>query len=364
MIVVGTRPEAIKLAPVLRELRRRGRLEPVVVSTGQHSDLLDQTLAAVDVRPDVELRVMTAGQSPNDVVEKVMARLPAAIERLAPAVVLVQGDTTTVLAAALVAYHLSVPVAHVEAGLRTWDEANPFPEEMNRQLVDRLSRWCFAPTDGSRDNLLREAIPPERIHVTGNTAVDAILWAFARSQRRLPADHLLVTLHRRESFGECLREILAGIRTFLDEVADAEAIWPVHPNPSVRRAAEEIAGDCDRFHLEAPVDYLDFAGMLGSCRLVITDSGGIQEEAPSLGCRALVARETTERPEGVEAGINRIVGRTRQSVRDGLVEAWRLGRREGPLPHPSPYGDGRASERIADILESACAGGAVTSADP
>jgi UDP-N-acetylglucosamine 2-epimerase (non-hydrolysing) len=349
--VLGTRPEAIKMAPVVRALARHGDLQPVVVSSGQHAELLQSALVPLGLRPDHDLGVMTADQSLSEVTARVLDRLPPLLRALGPAALLVQGDTTTALAAALAAFQEGVAVGHVEAGLRSHDLAQPFPEEANRQLIDRLCRWCFAPTERSVANLLAERIDPGIVHRTGNTAVDSLLWALEQSPSEgveaSEPPFVLLTLHRRESFGEPLREILAGLGDFLEVEMGAHAVWPVHPNPAVLRAAERCHPRVERV---APVDYLGFARLLRRARVVLTDSGGIQEEGPSLGKPVLVARDVTERPEGIESGHNRLVGRTRGSVAGGLREAWAKPRYRGAIPAPNPYGDGRAAERIVDIL--------------
>jgi UDP-N-acetylglucosamine 2-epimerase (non-hydrolysing) len=350
VLIVGTRPEAVKMAPVYRALLRTG-LQPVLISTGQHRELLETALAPLGLAPDHELAVMTEGQTLNEIAARVLERLAPLLERERPAALLVQGDTTTSFAAALCAYHLRIPVGHVEAGLRTYDHEHPFPEEANRQLADRLCRWCFAPTEGARRNLLSEKIDPAVIHVTGNTAVDSLLWILEKegaAEMREP--YLLVTLHRRESFVEPLRALAGAVRDFLDRTPDATALWPVHPNPNVVRVAEELLAGVGRILLIPPMGYAGFARALAGCRIVLTDSGGIQEEAPSLGKIVLVARETTERPEALEGGRNRLVGRDREAVARALEEAWEEPPYAGLLPAPNPYGDGRAGERIAEIL--------------
>lgn len=349
-VIVGTRPEAIKMAPVYRALVAGRAVRPVLVSSGQHRELLRGALSALDLAAELDLDVMGMDQTPNQVLARVVERLEPLLENLRPAAVLVQGDTTTVLAATLAAFHAHVPVGHVEAGLRTHDLENPFPEEANRQLVDRLARWCFAPTEGAARHLQHESIASERIYVTGNTGVDSVLWATERSTFRVARNTLLLTLHRRESFGAAMDSILLGIREFLELTPDARVVWPVHPNPNVAAAADRVLGDHARVQRIEPLDYLAFAGALRSCRLVLTDSGGIQEEAPSLGKTVLVARDTTERPEAVGAGLNRLIGRSSGAVRDALVTAWKAPEYCGVLPAPNPYGDGRAGERIAQIL--------------
>ncbi len=350
-IVVGTRPEAVKMAAVHQAIAKSDTLHPLLISTGQHRELLDTALRPFGLVPDEELKVMTPGQSVNQVLTRVIDRIGPLFERMKPGAVLVQGDTTTVLAASLAAYHLRIPIGHVEAGLRTYDHDHPFPEEANRQLVDRLARFCFAPTESARQNLLSERIAEERIFVTGNTVIDALLFAAGRSRYACAPGTVLLTLHRRESFGEHLENILLGVRDFLEQVDEARVLWPVHPNPHVMGAARAVLSEHARVALCEPLDYLDLAGALASCRLVLTDSGGLQEEGPSLGKIVLVARETTERPEGLSQGRNRLVGRTRRGVERALIDAFSEAPYTGPIPAPSPFGDGRAGERIAEILE-------------
>jgi len=338
------------MAPVFRALKAAG-LEPVLISTGQHRELLETAFGPLGLTPDHELSVMTAGQTLNQIASRVLERLPPLLEQVRPAALLVQGDTTTTLASALCAYHVDIPVGHVEAGLRTFDHRNPFPEEANRQLVDRICRWCFAPTEASRQHLLAEKIDPATVHVTGNTAVDSLLWILERGATPEKSG-LLVTLHRRESFGEPLRSLVGAVRDFLESTPEATALWPVHPNPNVMRVAEEMLAGVDRVSLVAPMGYAEFARALAGCRIVLSDSGGIQEEGPSLGKTVLVARETTERPEALASGKNRLVGRDRERVARALAEAWAEEPYAGPLPAPNPYGDGQAGERIAEILRA------------
>ena len=349
-LIVGTRPEAIKMAPVHRALRTSAELDPILISTGQHRELLQSALEPLELSPDHDLDVMTPNQSAADVIARVVERLSKLLQQIEPSALLVQGDTTSVLAAGLAAYSMRIPVGHVEAGLRTYDHDHPFPEEANRQMVDRISRWCFVPTEGARQNLLGERIAEDRVHLTHNTAVDAILWARDRSSYECAPDTLLITLHRRESFGQPLVEILSGVCDFLEAKPEARALWPVHPNPNVREAVESLGGREKRIELVEPMDYLSFAGAIATCRLAISDSGGVQEEAPSLGKRVLVAREQTERPEAVDSGQNILVGRDRERVRDTLLAHWSEAPYAGSLPAPNPYGDGHAGERIAEIL--------------
>ena len=350
-VVIGTRPEAIKMAPVYRALAEHPDLTPILVSTGQHTDLLRTALAAFGLAPDHELQVMTPAQSLAATAARILDRFAPLLDELKPAAVLVQGDTTTALAAGLTAFYAKVPVGHIEAGLRTYDFENPFPEEANRQLVDRVSTWCFPPTDAAKGHLLAERIDEAKIHVTGNTGIDALLWALERAAPR-PASEpfVLLTLHRRESFGEPLRDIVGGLLDFLDAVPDARLVWPVHPNPAVVALAQESFGQHPRVSLIAPQEYLTFAGYLATCRCILSDSGGIQEEAPSLGKRVLIARETTERPEAVDSGQNRLIGRDRRRVYEELVRAWREPVYAGPIPAANPYGDGNASRRLVEVL--------------
>ena len=350
VLVVGTRPEAVKMAPVHRALERCDGLTPVLVSTGQHRELLESAFQPLGLVPDHNLDVMTANQTTADVMARVLTGLSALLGEISPAALLAQGDTTSVLSASMAAYFMHVPVGHIEAGLRTYDHEHPFPEEGNRQLADRISRWCFAPTAGSCENLRSERIDEDRIFETGNTAVDAILYAREKSTYRCEPDSLLITLHRRESFGDPLVEILGGICDFLEATPNARALWPVHPNPKVREAIDRLGDRTARIECVGPMDYLSFSGAIATCRLVVSDSGGVQEEAPSLGKRVLVAREQTERPEALESGMNRLVGRTRDGVRTALVESWDLPAYEGALPAPNPYGDGHSGDRIVEIL--------------
>jgi UDP-N-acetylglucosamine 2-epimerase (non-hydrolysing) len=353
------------MAPVYRALDGHTRLRPVLVSTGQHADLLDSAFSAFGLTPRADLAVMTPGQSLAETASRILGRLPAVLRAEAPAAVLVQGDTTTAFAAGLAAYYERIPVGHIEAGLRTGDLDNPFPEEANRQLVDRLCRWCFAPTEASRDALLLERIPAERVSVTGNTGIDALLQTLADLPPRPPSDpFVLMTLHRRESFGEPLADILDGLTAFLDAEPTARVVWPVHPNPDVGKVADAKVGGHPRVTRIPPQGYREFAALMADCKLMLTDSGGVQEEAPSLGKRVLIARDTTERPEAVTTGQNRLVGRTRLRIHEELLRAWSEPSFGGPIPVANPYGDGRAGERLVAILDRDLAGGPTESTTP
>lgn len=360
--IIGTRPEAIKMAPVIRALAARPEaIESIVCSTGQHREMLRQALDLFGIVPDVDLDLMTPGQTPTQVAARLLARLEPLLDDLRPDWILVQGDTTTVMASAIAAHHARVRIGHVEAGLRTGDRWNPFPEEMNRVLTDHLADLCFAPTERARRALLREGIPEERIRVTGNTVVDALQWIMRQPSfadpmalEELPngTDLVLVTAHRRESFGEPLRRICQA----LGEIARAgqgqwHLVYPVHPNPQVQRPVYEALGATPGITLLPPLDYLTLLRLLARSKLVLTDSGGIQEEAPTFGVPVLVLREATERPEGIDAGVARLVGTDTGRI---VAEALRL--LTDPAAHAAmaravnPYGDGRASERIVGAL--------------
>lgn len=347
LVVLGTRPEAVKLAPVVAALRRRGR-RVLVASTGQHRALLDGALAAFGLRPDADLRLMRPGQDHTDLTARVLTGLTPLLGRWRPALTLVQGDTTTAAAAALASFQAGVPVGHVEAGLRSRDPSDPFPEEGNRILADHLSVLRFAPTPAALANLRREGLGGRWSAVTGNTAVDAVRWAAARAPRR-ESGCLLATLHRRESFGAPLAGMLGALRRLAVRRTDARVVFVVHPNPAVRRAARALAPH-PRLSLLPPLPYLDFVGLLAGCRLLVTDSGGLQEEAAALGRPVLVARDVTERPELLAAGGGRLIGRLpARIVREaerllGDPRAW--GRMSTAR---NPFGDGRAGERIAGL---------------
>lgn len=349
-LVLGTRPEATKLFSVWRALMARG-CSALTIASGQQSDLLIDTCRDLGMPLNINLGLMQPDQTVESFVARAFERLPGVFEQVAPDVVVVQGDTATAMVGALAAYYRGIPVAHVEAGLRSYDHAHPFPEEMHRQVIARVTRFHFAPTETARANLLAERIPPDHIDVTGNTGVDALLTIAARGAGG-PAHtpFVLVTLHRRESFGAPLRDVVRGMVAFLQRRPDARIVWPVHPNPAVASALQGAGPAHERIETCAPMAYSEFVGALRDCRFVLSDSGGIQEEAPTLGKRVLVARETTERPEAVDIGWNRLVGRSTESVLNAMSEAWSEAPWAGPLPAPSPYGDGRAGERIAAIL--------------
>jgi len=360
LVVIGTRPEAIKMAPVVAALRATPGVETRVCLTGQHTTLVDQVLEALGLVPDDDLEIMQEGQSLYDVVHRALDGLRDVVRAFTPDVLLVQGDTATVFVGSLVAFFERVKVGHVEAGLRSHDKWAPFPEEIFRRLADVLTDYYFAPTALARDQLLAEGVPAGRIHVTGNTVVDALLDVAGREYpvedptlacvlaggKRL----VLLTAHRRESFGEPLRRVFSAVRELADAVPDAEVVYPVHPNPNVRAPAAELLSGHPRIHLVQPLGYLDLVTALKRASLVLTDSGGIQEEAPTFGVPVLVLREVTERPEGVTAGVAELVGTDGALIVRRSLAALTAGKR-GSAP-PNPYGDGRAGARIADILRS------------
>jgi len=353
LAVVGTRPEAIKMAPIVLRLAAEPGFETIVCATAQHRDLLDSALALFGIRPDLDLDLMRPDQTPSSVAAGVLQAFDPILRDVAPDVVLVQGDTTTVMAAALACFHRQVAVGHVEAGLRTGDFRNPFPEEMNRRVTDLVAAHHFAPTPRSAAALAREGIDRARIHVTGNTVVDALRWLSGRVPAGEEADRrelVLVTSHRRESFGEPMRRSFRAIARLARRFPDTRFVFPVHPNPNVLEAARLFDG-IGNVELHPPVDYDRLVGWMRSARLILTDSGGIQEEAPTFGKPTLVLRETTERPEGVEAGVARLVGTDEEKIfreAERLLtdpEAWGAMARAA-----NPYGDGRAAERIVAVL--------------
>jgi UDP-N-acetylglucosamine 2-epimerase (non-hydrolysing) len=354
LVVAGTRPEAVKLAPVVLALRARGA--PVrVLAAGQHRDLVDPVLAFFGIAADRDLDVMQPDQSLAALTANLAAALDPVLADERPEQVVGQGDTTTVLVAALLCSYRRIPFAHVEAGLRTHDRTQPFPEEGNRVLVGQLAALHFAPTDGARANLLREGVAAAQVHVVGNTVVDALLWTAPRTDAarfRPPGGRRLVlaTAHRREHFGPRFEDVCRGLRLVADR-PDVELLWPLHPNPYVRETAARLLGDHPRVRLVAPLDYPDMVAAMRAARIVLTDSGGVQEEAPSLGLPVLVLRSTTERPEGVAAGAARLVGTEPERI---AAEASRLLDDEvawaAMAAVRNPYGDGKSGERIAAVL--------------
>ena len=357
MVIFGTRPEAIKMCPVVVELKSRSCFETVVCVTGQHREMLDQCLNTFHVKADYDLSVMQKKQTLFDITTLILNRIKEVLEKEHPDVVLVHGDTTTTFSAALACFYMHIPVGHVEAGLRTYNLESPYPEEFNRQTVGILASLHFAPTEKAKDNLLREGKDPKRVFVTGNTAIDALKTTVAAHYTHPYLDWagdsrlILLTAHRRENLGEPMEAMFRAILRIVNENEDIKVIYPVHLNPVVRETARKIFGDHDRIRLVEPMDVFDFHNFMAKSYLIMTDSGGIQEEAPSLGKPVLVMRDTTERPEGVEAGTLRLVGTDEEVI---YREVRRLldQREYEVMSHAvNPYGDGYASRRIADILE-------------
>lgn len=359
MAVLGTRPEAIKMCPVIIELKKRKNVDLYVCITGQHREMLRSVLDIFGVRADCDLDIMKEGQSLADITKAVLDGISEVLEREKPDVVLVHGDTTTAFAASLACFYKKIPVGHVEAGLRTYDVYSPYPEEFNRRTIDITARYLFAPTRLSAENLLREGADENSIFVTGNTAIDALRLT-VREEYSSPITEaaagkriILLTAHRRESHGEALRRIFRAVRRIADEFDDVMIVYPVHPNPVVRAAAEETLSGHERIMLTEPLDVIAFHNLMAKSFFIMTDSGGIQEEAPSLGKPVLVLRDVTERPEGVEAGTLRIVGTDEEKV---YLACKNLLCNDAEYAEMSsaenPYGDGKASRRIADALLS------------
>lgn len=358
MLVFGTRPEAIKMCPLVNELKTRKELETIVCVTGQHRQMLDQVLEAFQVEPDYDLSIMKDRQTLFDVTTNILNKIKEVLEKEKPNVVLVHGDTSTTFVTALACFYLQIPVGHVEAGLRTYNIYSPYPEEFNRQAVSIISQFNFAPTELSKNNLLKEGKKEETIFVTGNTAIDALKttvredythpdleWA---SDSRL----IMITAHRRENLGEPMKHMFRAIRRVMDEHPDVKAIYPIHMNPVVREIADSILGDDERIRIIEPLEVLDFHNFLNRSYMILTDSGGIQEEAPSLGKPVLVMRDTTERPEGIAAGTLKLVGTEEETIYQNFKSLLENKDEYEKMSKASnPYGDGFACKRIADILE-------------
>lgn len=345
------------MCPLVNELKRRAAAEVIVCVTGQHRQMLDQVLEAFGVVPDYDLSIMKEKQSLFDITTNILNRIKAVLEEARPDVVLVHGDTSTTFVTALACFYMQIPVGHVEAGLRTYDIMSPYPEEFNRQAVSIIARYNFAPTDTSRTNLLREGKKPETIYVTGNTAIDALKTTvradYGHPELDWAADSrlIIITAHRRENLGAPMHNMFRAIRRIMDEHPDVKAIYPIHMNPVVRQAAEEELGGCDRIHIIEPLDVLDFHNFMAKSYLILTDSGGIQEEAPSLGKPVLVMRDTTERPEGIAAGTLKLVGTDEETIYREFNSMLNDEAAYRAMAHAAnPYGDGHACERIANLL--------------
>lgn len=357
MLVFGTRPEAIKMCPLVNELKTRDSIETIVCVTGQHRQMLEQVLEAFSVTPDHDLSIMKDKQTLFDITTNILNRIKAVLEDVKPDVVLVHGDTSTTFVTALACFYLQIPVGHVEAGLRTYDIYSPYPEEFNRQAVGIISQYNFAPTETSKANLIREGKMPESVFVTGNTAIDALKTTvsseYTHPELEWAEDSrlIMITAHRRENLGKPMHHMFRAIRRILEEFDDIKAIYPIHMNPLVREIAKYELNNCDKIHIIEPLDVLDFHNFLSKSYLILTDSGGIQEEAPSLGKPVLVMRDTTERPEGLTAGTLKLVGTDEQTIYQNFKELLSNKDLYNVMAQASnPYGDGYASKRIADIL--------------
>ncbi len=357
MLVFGTRPEAIKMCPLVNELKSRKELETVVCVTGQHRQMLDQVLEAFDVKPDYDLSIMKERQTLFDVTTNILNSIKEVLEKEQPNVVLVHGDTSTTFVTALACFYLQIPVGHVEAGLRTYNIYSPYPEEFNRQAVGIVSQFNFAPTELSRDNLVREGKDESKIYITGNTAIDALKTTVKEDYSHPELEWakgsrlIMITAHRRENLGEPMKNMFRAIRRVMDENPDVKAIYPIHMNPVVRETANSILGDDERIHIIEPLEVLDFHNFLNKSYLILTDSGGIQEEAPSLGKPVLVMRDTTERPEGIKAGTLKLVGTEEETIYNEFTRLLTDEEEYNKMSQASnPYGDGFACKRIADIL--------------
>ena len=359
MVVFGTRPEAIKMCPLVIELKNRSDMDVKLCVTGQHREMLDQVLDAFKVTPDFDLSIMKEKQTLFDVTINILDRLKGVLESERPDVVLVHGDTSTTFVTALACFYLQIPVGHVEAGLRTHNIYSPYPEEFNRQAVSIISKFNFAPTEKSKNNLLAEGRDPSSVYVTGNTAIDALKTTVKKEYTHPELEWaegkrlIIITAHRRENLGEPMHQMFRAIRRIIDEFEDVCAIYPIHMNPSVREAAREELGNCDRVHIIEPLEVVDFHNFLAKSYMIITDSGGIQEEAPSLGKPVLVMRDTTERPEGIDAGTLKLVGTNEDTIYTAFKELLVDSEVYNTMSQASnPYGDGLACKRIADILSA------------
>ena len=355
--IFGTRPEAIKMAPLVKELEKRKEIESIVCVTAQHREMLDQVLEVFDIKPNYDLNIMKKGQTLSEITSRVLLGLEEVIQKEKPNIILVHGDTTTTFAGALAAFYNQVDIGHVEAGLRTWNKYSPFPEEMNRQMVDRMTDMFFAPTSVSKNNLLNEGIEESKIYITGNTAIDAMKYTVKDNYNNEVFDWvgdsklILLTAHRRENLGEPMRNIFKAVRRIVLENEDVKVIYPIHMNPIVREIAGEVLSGIDRVKLIEPLEVFDFHNFINRSYLILTDSGGIQEEAPSLGKPVLVLRDTTERPEGIEAGTLKLVGTDEDVIYNETIKLLNDKEEYEKMSRASnPYGDGNASKYIVDAI--------------
>ena len=358
MVVFGTRPEAIKMCPLVNELKNRNRFEVRVCVSGQHREMLDSVLAVFGVKPDYDLSIMKKDQTLFDITQGILLKMKAVLETEAPDVVLVHGDTSTTFVTALACFYLQIPVGHVEAGLRTYNIYSPYPEEFNRQAVGIISGFNFAPTETAKEHLIAEGKDPSTVFVTGNTVIDALKTTvkdgYTHPELEWAKDSrlILITAHRRENLGKPMENMFRAIRRVIEEHRDVKAIYPIHMNARVRQTADSVLKGEDRLHIIEPLDVLDFHNFMNGSYLILTDSGGIQEEAPTLGKPVLVMRDTTERPEGIKAGTLKLVGTDEETIYREFTELLDNGEAYGAMNRAvNPYGDGHACERIADILE-------------
>lgn len=358
MLVFGTRPEAIKMCPLVNELKNRKNIKTVVCVTGQHRQMLDQVLDTFHVVPDYDLLIMKDKQTLFDITTNILNRIKEVIEEVKPDVVLVHGDTSTTFVTALACFYLQIPIGHVEAGLRTYNIYSPYPEEFNRQAVSIISNYNFAPTERAKDNLIKEGKDPNQIWITGNTVIDALKITVKEDYSHPELDWaegsrlIFITAHRRENQGKPMHNMFRAIRRVLEEYPDVKALYPIHMNPIVRKAAEEELSNCDKIHIIDPIEVFDCHNIMARSYLILTDSGGIQEEAPSLGKPVLVMRDTTERPEGIKAGTLKLVGTNEKTIYQNFKELLENKQSYNRMAYANnPYGDGHACQRIADILE-------------
>ena len=357
MTVFGTRPEAIKMAPLVKELKKRKEVECIVCVTAQHREMLDQVLETFDIVPDYDLNIMQKGQTLTDITVRALKGLEDVIKEVKPNIVLVHGDTTTTFAGALAAFYNQTDIGHVEAGLRTYDKYSPYPEEMNRQMVSSLSDMNFAPTKLSADNLIKEGKKKENIFITGNTVIDAMSTTISDDYQNEVFDWvgndrmILLTAHRRENIGDSMKSIFKAVKRIVTEFPDVKVVYPIHKNPIVREIANEIFGDCDKVKLIEPLEVFDFHNFMNKSYIILTDSGGVQEEAPALGKPVLVLRNTTERPEGIEAGTLKLTGTDEETIYEETKKLLTSKEEYEVMSKASnPYGDGHASERITDEI--------------
>lgn len=358
MLVFGTRPEAIKMCPLVNELKKRNRMKIIICVTGQHRQMLDQVLEIFHVVPDYDLSIMKKGQNLFNVTTNILNKIKGVLEETNPDVCLIHGDTSTTFATALACFYMQIPVGHVEAGLRTFDIYSPYPEEFNRQAVSIISQFNFAPTELAKKHLLNEGKKASTIYVTGNTVIDAMQHMVVENYQHSEIDWvgdnrmIFITAHRRENLGQPMRNMFRAIRRVLNEHVDVKAIYPIHMNPIVRKIADEELGNCDQIHIIEPLEVFDCHNFEARCFLCLTDSGGIQEECPSYGKPVLVMRNTTERPEGIKAETLKLVGTDEETIYEWFTKLLDNKEEYAKMAHATnPYGDGHASERIADILE-------------